>query len=199
MPPDAMPAPQRREHPEPTERHRPVPRALWMLAAAMTALGVAYIATDAPSSAPALGDQRVLAELRARPQQAGSAAAADGAALYAARCAACHQPSGSGVPGVFPPLAGSEWLTGPERRLAALVLNGVTGPITVKGHSYSGAMPAFASQLNDAELAALLTQLRAQWGAGAAAVTPATVARVRQDTQGRTEPFDGEAELKAFE
>lgn len=170
-----------------------------LLVLLMVALGAAYIATDLSGTHPELGDQRTLAELRATPPAAGDAQAPDGAAVYAARCAACHQPSGTGVPGVFPPLAGSEWLAGSERRLVALVLHGVTGPITVKGTAYNGAMPAFASQLGDAELAALLTHLRASWGAATEAVTRDTVAQVRQATQARTAPFNGETELKGLE
>lgn len=199
MTPTPIPPQQRREHPEPTERSRPMPWGLLLLAALMTALGALYIATDATPDAPTLGDQRAVAELRAASPAAGNGAAVDGAALYAARCAACHQATGAGVPGAFPPLAGSEWLAGHERRLVALVLHGVTGPITVKGNLYNGAMPSFASQLGDAELAALLSRLRAQWAAGAGPVTPDTVAQVRQATRARTAPFSGEAELKSFE
>lgn len=199
MHPTPIPPQQRREHPEPTERNRPVPWAMLLLVALMAAFGGAYIATDATLAAPEFGDQRAVAELRAAPPAAGSDQPADPAALYAARCAACHQASGAGVPGAFPPLAGSEWLAGNPRRLAALVLHGVTGPITVKGATYSGAMPAFAPQLGDAEIAALLTHLRAGWGAGAGAVTRDTVAQVRKDTQARSAPFNGEAELKGFE
>ncbi len=199
MTPTPVPPPLRREHPEPTERSRPVPWGLLLLAALMTALGAVYIALDAPSSAPGFGDRRTLAELRSDKPAAGPATGLDGASLYAARCAACHQASGAGVPGAFPPLAGSEWVAGSERRLAALVLHGVTGPLTVKGSTYNGAMPAFAAQLGDTELAALLTHLRARWGAGSGAVTPEVVAQVRRDTQRRAAPFDGEAELKAFE
>ncbi len=199
MHPPSIPPQQRREHPEPTERSRPVPWPMLLLVTLMAAVGAAYIAADATPAAPEFGDQRTVAELRAALPAAGSDRAVDAAALYAARCAACHQASGAGVPGAFPPLAGSEWLAGNPRRLAALVLHGLTGPITVKGTSYSGAMPAFAAQLGDAEIAALLTHLRANWGAGAGAVTRDAVAQVRQDTQARTAPFNGEAELKGFE
>lgn len=199
MHPASIPPQQRRENPEPSERSRPVPWAMLLMVALMAAFGAGYIATDASPAAPEFGDQRAMAELRATTSAAGSDQAVDGAAVYAARCAACHQISGAGVPGAFPPLAGSEWLAGNPRRLVALVLHGVTGPITVKGTTYSGAMPAFAQQLGDAEIAALLTDLRATWGAGASAVTRDTVAQVRTDTQARTAPFNGESELKGFE
>lgn len=187
---------QQREHPEPHERSHPVPRPVLALVALMTAVGIGYIGWTDLDGVPSLGDQRTQAELRGRPAAAG--AAVDGAALYAARCAACHQAAGTGLPGVFPPLAGSEWVHGSERRLAAIVLHGVTGPITVQGVRYQGAMPAFKDQLGDVELAALLSHLRARWGQGAGIVTTAQVAAVRADTASRQAPFDGERELAEF-
>lgn len=189
---------QRRENPEPQERGRPVPWGMLLLAALLTAFGVAYIATNALDAPSTLGDQRDVAELRARTAAPGAAGVVDGAALYAARCVACHQSSGAGVAGVFPPLAGSEWVTGDVNTLAALVLHGVTGSMTVKGTVYNGAMPAFGAQLGDAEIAAVLTHLRSQWGNGAAAVDAAAVEKVRAATAGRTASFNGEAELKAL-
>ena len=99
---------------------------------------------------------------------------------------------------MFPPLAGSEWVTGKESTLAAVVLHGVDGPLTVKGSTYNGAMPAFAAQLGDAELAALLTHIRSQWGNTAAPVTAEAVAAARQETAARTTPFKGDAELAAL-
>jgi len=188
---------QAREHPEPQERSRPVPRAMLVLAALLTTFGIGYIAHSELDGPPSFGDERVHAELRAA--QGAGAAAADGAALYAARCAACHQASGEGVPGVFPPLAGSEWVSGSERRLAAIVLHGVTGSLTVKGIRYDGVMPAFKDQLGDAELAALLSHLRAQWGQGAAIVTAAHVGETRTRTAQRGTPFDGDRELASLQ
>jgi mono/diheme cytochrome c family protein len=86
-------------------------------------------------------------------------------------------------------------VTGKETTLIALVLHGAGGPLTVKGSTYNGAMPAFGAQLPDAELAAVLTHVRSQWGNGAAPVTADTVAAVRKETAARTEPFKGDAEL----
>lgn len=190
---------QQREHPEPTERSRPVPWVMLMLVALMTSTGVAYIAHDATDTPATFGDQRQVAELQGKPSQPKAGAAADGAALYAARCAACHQANGAGVPGAFPPLAGSEWLATDAKRLAALVLHGMTGSITVKGQAYNGAMPAFGTQLDDTEIAAVLTHVRTQWAPGTTAVDAGTVAAAREATQARAVPFNGEAEWKALE
>ncbi|MBI5258169.1 MAG: c-type cytochrome [Burkholderiales bacterium] len=192
-----MAAPQRREHPEPHEAARPMPWYLPALTALLLAFGALYIARSPVGDVPARGDGRSVAELQG-PAPGATGTPLDAAALYAARCAACHQASGAGLPGVFPPLAGSEWVTGPQRRLAAVVLHGVSGPLTVKGQPYAGAMPAFAAQLQDAELAALLSHLRGQWGNAAAPVSADTVAAVRRDTAARSGPFQGGAELEAF-
>lgn len=188
---------QRREHPEPTERAEPVPWFLVVLLAALLSVGIAYIAQEeALETAAMLGDGRDPAELRGATAQAG--ARIDVAALYASRCAACHQAQGQGLPGVFPPLAGSEWVVGAEPVLVATVLHGVQGRLTVKGQAYEGSMPAFKDQLSDAELAALLSHLRGQWGNQAAPVTAEAVAQVRQASAARTQSFLGEAELAAW-
>lgn len=185
---------QERENPEPQEGSNPMPWFVMVLTALLMSFGVFYIARSAIGNAPSLGDGRSTAELQgAAPAVAG--AAVDGAAVFASRCVACHQASGAGLPGVFPPLEGSEWVTGKETTLIALVLHGAGGPLTVKGSTYNGAMPAFGAQLPDAELAAVLTHVRSQWGNGAAPVTADTVAAVRKETAARTEPFKGDAEL----
>jgi len=116
---------------------------------------------------------------------------------YAAVCAACHQASGLGIEGAFPPLAGSEWLTGRPEVPIAIVLHGLQGPITVKGKEYNSAMMAWASVLNDDDLAATLTYARSQWGNRAAPITAAQVRAVRARTASRTTAWTA-AELKAM-
>lgn len=108
----------------------------------------------------------------------GAAAAAApvprGQAAYLARCAACHQANGQGVPGAFPPIAGAELPNGPAAEHIRMVLEGRTGPLTVKGQLYNGVMPPFAS-LSDAELADLISYERTAWGNRGTPVTPADV------------------------
>jgi mono/diheme cytochrome c family protein len=125
--------------------------------------------------------------LRAR--RAGPQQAPDGRQLYATTCSACHQLTGLGLPEVYPPLAGSEWVTGDEERLIRVVLHGLTGEIEVAGETVSGAMPAWGESLDDASVAAVLTYIRGTWSNAAPAITPATVARVRRATAGRTSPW----------
>ncbi len=119
---------------------------------------------------------------------AAPAAPVDGATVFAGTCAACHQASGLGSPGLFPPLAGSEYVTGDDERLVKIVLHGLGGPVTVKGATYNGAMPPW-QQLSDAELAAVLTYVRSSWGNAGTPVTADEVARERAATAGRTTPW----------
>lgn len=185
---------QQRENPEPQEGSNPMPWFVIALTALLLGFGVLYIARSPIVNGPAMGDGRSAAELQGAAAVAGGAAV-DGAAVYASRCVACHQASGAGLPGVFPPLAGSEWVAGKATTLIALVLHGASGSMTVKGSTYNGAMPAFGAQLQDAELAAVLTHVRRQWGNSAAPVGAETVATVRKETAARTEPYKGDAEL----
>lgn len=120
---------------------------------------------------------------------------ADGAEIYMTRCMSCHQMNGGGVPGVFPPLAGTEWVTGDKGTLIRVVLNGLTGKIDVNGDTYSGAMPPWGSFLDDEEMSQLLTYLRTSWNNDATEITPEEVAKVREAVADRNEPWTAE-ELK---
>ena len=104
---------------------------------------------------------------------------------YDAICITCHQATGLGQPGVYPPLAASEWATGSEERLIRLVLYGLNGPVKVKGLDYNGAMPAVGKvagsgyNLSDEKVAAVLTYVRQQWGNAAGPITTEQVAAIR--------------------
>lgn len=101
-----------------------------------------------------------------------------GEKLYASNCASCHQATGQGIPGVFPPLVDSEWVTEDKARHIKVITEGLQGPITVKGQPFSGSMPPFG-HLTDAEVAAIATYERNAWGNDAGIVTPADVKAVR--------------------
>lgn len=190
--PEILPQ-QVRENPDPQEDTRPAPRWVLVLIAALIAFCIAYIADAGLETPSSWGDGRTAEELQSR--VTNTSEAVNGAAIYASLCAACHQANGAGLPGVFPPLAGSEWVTGKETTLAALVLNGVNGPLTVKGKTYNGAMPAFKAQLDDAQIAAVLTHLRSSWENASPPVSAALVANIRQASSARTTPYEGENEL----
>lgn len=123
------------------------------------------------------------------------AQAADGRRVYTTTCGACHQPAGEGTE-AYPPLAGSEWVTGDEGRLARVILHGLTGDIEVAGTMYAGVMPGWGVMFKDEEIAAVMTYIRSSWGNSAPAVRAETVARVRQESAGRTAPWTA-AELAA--
>ena len=102
-----------------------------------------------------------------------------------ANCVACHQANGEGLPGLYPALADSEWLRGPESRIVRILLNGLSGPMTVRGARFDSVMPAFRDLLTDEEIAAVLTFARASWNNGASAVPAQTVGSVRKQTFNR--------------
>lgn len=93
-------------------------------------------------------------------------AAPDGAALYAQHCVACHQASGTGVPGAFPPIADHLYeLVALDRAFPAkVVLFGMMGSIEVKGATYMGMMPGLGAALSDADVAAVLNHAMTAWG-----------------------------------
>lgn len=191
-------AQQQREHPEPEEGSNPMPWFVILLTVVLFGFGIVYIARTPLDNPPTWGDHRSVAELRG-PAPAAAGAAVDGKAVYTSRCAACHQATGVGLAGVFPPLAGSEWVTGKPQTLAAILLHGIDGPLTVKGNKYNGAMPAFKDQLNDAEIAAVLTHIRSTWGNQSGAIDAEVVSTVRKDTEGQAAPYKGDADLVAVE
>lgn len=97
--------------------------------------------------------------------------AADGAALFAQHCAACHQVDGSGTVGLAPPLKGDHWARlGADRAyLAGVLVHGLSGPIKIGGQTFVGSMPSFGAQLDDATLADIATHVRKLQGAQDAA------------------------------
>jgi nitrite reductase (NO-forming) len=105
-----------------------------------------------------------------------------GRVLYNGTCSVCHQQNGEGLEGVFPPLANSDYLMADARRATAIVLNGLTGPVTVNGSPYNSVMPPM-SQLNDDEIANILTFALNNWGNEGGVVRAGDVAEVRAATE----------------
>ncbi|MEO8563050.1 MAG: cytochrome c [bacterium] len=128
---------------------------------------------------------------------AAQAQGPDGKQVYATTCAACHQATGLGVEGTYPPLAGSEWVNGDEAKIVRIILQGLTGPVEVAGETYSGAMPPWGGVLKDPEIAAVTTYLRSAWGNKAAPISQATVTSIRTATGARKTPWTS-AELAAL-
>ncbi|HMN20044.1 MAG TPA: cytochrome c [Ottowia sp.] len=193
---DAETRAQQRENEDPEEAIRPMPLSALLIAVFMVLWAVVYILYSEPLANSRYGDQRTLAELSGpAPGAAAAGGAVDGAAIFAAQCAACHQATGKGLPGVFPPLDGSEWVHGEPRILANILLHGITGEIEVEGQKYQGQMPAFA-QLSDAELAGVASYIRGTWSNKAEPLGAELFAAERKSD--RTTPFEGGAALKAL-
>ena len=114
-----------------------------------------------------------------------------GKRIFSGNCVSCHQADGKGLPGQYPTLNGSEWVAGNPAWMKRIVLNGLEGPITVKGANYNNAMPALGAKLTDKQIAAVITFVRtnAEWGNTATQVTADSVAATRAAVKGRTSPW----------
>jgi glucose/arabinose dehydrogenase len=108
--------------------------------------------------------------------------ATGGELVYLNYCAACHQMNGQGSPPRYPPLAGTDWVTGDKQRLISIILNGLEGPIEVLGETYNFPMPAF-DILSDEEVAKVATYIRQSFGNDASAVTEDEVRDVRESLE----------------
>lgn len=104
--------------------------------------------------------------------------ATKGKSIYMQTCVACHQATGVGVPGAFPPLAKSDYLNKDVNRAIKGVVKGLNGPIVVNGKKFSGAMPAQA--LSDQQIADVLTYVYSSWGNSKKVVTAAMVKAQRK-------------------
>jgi mono/diheme cytochrome c family protein len=119
-----------------------------------------------------------------------------GAPVYANTCVACHGIDGRGVPDVFPPLAGADWVTGSTGVPIRIVLHGLTGPVPVNGATYNNVMPPLFT-LNDAEIADVVTYVRQNFGNDAAPVSESEVQEIRRDNRQPREMWTAE-ELKSL-
>jgi nitrite reductase (NO-forming) len=100
-----------------------------------------------------------------------------GKSVYNSTCLACHQANGEGLPNIFPPLVKSDFLNKNKDAAIDVVVHGLTGEITVNGKTYNGIMPA--QNLNNKQVAAVLTYVYSQWGNSGKKVTEDEVAKVR--------------------
>lgn len=162
-----------------------IARSVWALSVCLLALSTTFIGATA----------------RIAPTSSGTSAssaymdAPDGQQIYMTRCMACHHMEGEGMPGIFPPLDGAEWVTGDKERLIRIVLHGLSGEIEVEGEVYNGSMPGWRALLNDDEVAAVLTYIRSEWSNDASSVAAGEVAAVREATHDRKAPWTA-AELE---
>jgi mono/diheme cytochrome c family protein len=113
-----------------------------------------------------------------------------GKKIFSANCATCHQMTGLGVPGQYPPLAGSEFVNGGTRRLGMIVLKGLVGPVKVKGQQFGTAqMQAWETNFTDQKIADILTFIRQEWGNTGGPVAAEGVGALRKELAGRKESW----------
>lgn len=192
--PVASPAPSyspavAREQPEPTESQPPISLILVVMICMVCFWGGLYLQKYSGGFKALQYDETA----------SGSTAQADtapkpvdlyalGKRLFPDTCGKCHQVDGRGLPGQYPPLAGSEWVNAAgTARIIRIVLDGLQGPIEVKGQSFNNQMVPWRDVFTDQQIAAVLTYVRGErdWGNNAAEVRPEDVGAIREKTKTR--------------
>ena len=189
-----------REHERPRDGFEPLSVTLVMLFFALIGWGGWYLGAYSGAFHPDVIDIIPLAEqgvptevvdpepVEVDPMELGENVYSD--------CAACHQADGTGLEGSFPPLVGTDRVLGDAGPLAAIIIDGLEGPIVVDGVDYDDLMPGWDTY-TDQEIAAVLTYIRQSWGNDADPVDEALVADVRQLTEERVDPWT-DPELEEF-
>ena len=198
----SIPAPVLRENPEPTSSNAPIPLALTSIFFVIIFIAGIYLALNSGGFRSDVFSPKLVSWSGGG--AGGVAAPVDpkvvGKRIYTQNCVVCHQTSGLGMPGQFPPLVGSEWVVGgdwvADNHLVSILLHGMQGAVQVKGVTYNNAMPPW-KQLKDDQIAAVLTYIRSEWGNAAAPISPEYVKSMRDKTTARTEPWS-QKELKAM-
>jgi mono/diheme cytochrome c family protein len=101
-----------------------------------------------------------------------------GSDIYFSYCSSCHQMNGEGDGNRFPPLTQSDWVNGDKNKLIGVLLNGLEGPINIRGKAYNNTMPSH-SFLSDEDIAHVLTYVRKTFNNNNDSVTVAQVKDVR--------------------
>jgi len=186
-----MLAPLFREEPLRPEGGEAPPTWLWMIIFGVILFSTFYLGSYLGdfSADPWLQGRSLAA---ASDEEDATEVVVDGGRIYNNRCQACHQADGQGVAGQFPPLVESEWVTGDKGRLIRILLHGMEGPMVVLGEEYNGVMPGWQRQLDDAEIAAVLTHIRSEWENDASEVTADEVAALREAESGRSNAWSAE-------
>lgn len=121
---------------------------------------------------------------------------AQGKKNFTRTCQTCHQADGKGLPGVYPPLVGSEWLLNSEERPIKILIKGMSGTVVVEGATFSGNMPA-VGDWKDRDIAAVLTYVRQAWGNSAGPISEELVKKVRDEIKDQVKPWTPEEVLAA--
>ena len=122
-----------------------------------------------------------VAKMRAETKKEEMTKARTGKQVYASVCRSCHQATGQGITGVYPPLAGSGWLIKDTSIPIRIVLHGLMGEIEVAGTKYNNVMSPQGMLLNDQEIANVLNYIRSSWGNKADVVITANMVKEQRD------------------
>ncbi len=109
-----------------------------------------------------------------------------GEQVYSQVCVTCHQANGQGIVGMYPPLAGSEWMNKSSETLIKIVLHGLMGEVEVKGVRYNNVMSPWGAVLQDEETANVLTYVRNSWGNSGAEISVQEVTEIRRTFEGHS-------------
>lgn len=142
----------------------------WYLAPSVVVLGMvwgffALVAPPFGAASPSMAGQTGGATARgsASGVQVSSQTMSKGKSLFDTNCATCHQQTGKGIPGAFPPLAGNENLKSVDL-IVETIHSGHSGKITVEGRTFNSAMPAIGAGFSSKQIAAVATYIRNAWG-----------------------------------
>ncbi|PTY05953.1 nitrite reductase, copper-containing [Opitutaceae bacterium EW11] len=146
-----------------------------------------YLGSQAPAGSESAKREaelqvKIQREISANPVIAGLTKEAQierGKQVFMGVCFACHQPDGKGLPGVYPPLAKSDFLMADRDRATRIVLKGLTGPVTVNGKTFNSVMPPQESVLTEQQVADVLTFVVNSWGNSGEAFKVDDVRRVK--------------------
>jgi mono/diheme cytochrome c family protein len=170
-----------REKEEPSEGFATIPVFLVFLVCALGFWGGVYLTRNSGGFSPGVFDLDAVTTVAADTgPKAFVPDPVKGQQLYMIHCATCHQPNGLGAPGVFPPLAKSDWLDGNQERTIKLILAGLAGEATVNGIKYNGNMPNVGAALKDGQVANIMTYVNQAWGNTLGPVNDTEVAEVRK-------------------
>jgi mono/diheme cytochrome c family protein len=179
-----------REKEEPTENFSPMPLFLVGLFMVLAFWAGIYLVKYSGDFGPFHYDETKVAGVAEDTGPREVDMMALGKRIYNQNCVACHQSSGLGLPGVYPPLVAADWVQDNPERLIKVILAGLAGPVVVNGNDYNNAMTAFG-RLSDQQIAAVLTYIRTDpaYENASYPVEPELVAQVRADYGARTEPW----------
>jgi nitrite reductase (NO-forming) / hydroxylamine reductase len=159
----------------PTTRRLPAGKACWIAVPLLAAFGTATFAQQPATSASSPQVHQAEMAAGAAPSAARLKAGED---VFKVACIACHQETGLGLPGAFPPLARSDFLLANPDRAVGIVVRGLQGEVTVNGQKFNSVMPAM-TQLSDQQVADAITYVLNSWGNKGGSVAVERVAAER--------------------